>query len=344
MSWAKPACSNNDLYRAGKEIANAGTWSESGIKTVDAWRLAHALPLAIIQSALHKDCGSLGFTEKALLTGRLKRMASIRSKILRGDIRDLSGMQDFAGCRVVLPTVSDVQTLRAHFKNRGCKIREYDYIANPRPTGYRGIHLAVTYQGRNRHEYDGLKIEIQLRTRLQHRWSTAVETFTFLERFGDLKSGRGNPDWQAFLALMSEAYAIAEQAPGDQLGIDLPDDLKERAADYQKQLKVDQMLTGIGTAVMVTSALGNPIRFDMAFLIDQQNNNVDVHAYPLGNFDTANSDYLRAESMGHNAVLVFAVDINALRQGYPSYFSDITMFRKDAMGVAFEKPWRLERP
>ena len=60
--------------------------------------------------------------------------------------------------------------------------------------------------------WQGLQIEIQLRSRLQHQWATAVETVgTFI---GDeLKSNRGDQGWLRFFALMSSAIALSERTP-----------------------------------------------------------------------------------------------------------------------------------
>ena len=53
-----------------------------------------------------------------------------------------------------------------------------DYINHPREdTGYRGIHLIYRYRSdRKKRAWNGRKIEVQLRTKLQHAWATAVET------------------------------------------------------------------------------------------------------------------------------------------------------------------------
>jgi len=58
----------------------------------------------------------------------------------------------------------------------------------------------------------GLLLELQLRTRLQHTWATAVETMgTF--RGEALKSRQGSKEWLEFFALISSAFAHVEKTP-----------------------------------------------------------------------------------------------------------------------------------
>ena len=57
-----------------------------------------------------------------------------------------------------------------------------------------------------------MKIEIQLRSRLQHAWATAVETVGTL--LGEaLKASEGSQEWLTFLTLTSSAFALLEKTP-----------------------------------------------------------------------------------------------------------------------------------
>ena len=56
------------------------------------------------------------------------------------------------------------------------------------------MHLVYKYINPICPDYDGLFVELQIRTRLQHTWATAVETMgTYLEF--SLKSSEGPEDW-----------------------------------------------------------------------------------------------------------------------------------------------------
>lgn len=93
-------------------------------------------------------------------------------------------------------------------------VREYDYITHPKEDGYRCVHLVYKYRSSaKRHlRYNGLRIEVQLRSQLQQTWATAVETVgTFIRHA--LKSSQGPDVWRRFFALMSTSIAMKEKAP-----------------------------------------------------------------------------------------------------------------------------------
>jgi ppGpp synthetase/RelA/SpoT-type nucleotidyltranferase len=91
-------------------------------------------------------------------------------------------------------------------KNRP-PIRVYDYISTPRPSGYRGVHVIVTYEDeRNVDRF----IEVQLRTKTMHEWAIAVEQLSGRLK-NDLKGSQGPAEVLNLLAVISEAMAIEER-------------------------------------------------------------------------------------------------------------------------------------
>lgn len=78
----------------------------------------------------------------------------------------------------------------------GAQVRIKDYISEPKDDGYRAVHVIV--------KYDDRRIEVQLRTRIQHEWAFTVEGVT--SRFGlDVKAGGGPPEVREWFAAVSEA-------------------------------------------------------------------------------------------------------------------------------------------
>lgn len=107
----------------------------------------------------------------ALVAQRLKRSPSIISKLKRFPKMKLSRMQDIGGLRAVVSNLEVARQLTESYKSSRFThdlVGEKDYIEYPKDTGYRGIHLVYKYQNRRVALYDGLHIELQIRTRLQH--------------------------------------------------------------------------------------------------------------------------------------------------------------------------------
>lgn len=112
------------------------------------------------------------FTEEILRqlgyqpTGRpQKTPASIRAKLSRQRYLQLSRIQDIAGCRIVVANVhaqdEAVETLQKALPHD--RLRIVDRRAAP-SNGYRAVHAIVTGS-------DGKRVEVQIRTVIQHRWA-----------------------------------------------------------------------------------------------------------------------------------------------------------------------------
>ena len=127
----------------------------------------------------------------------------------------LSQMQDLGGCRAVMDNVGAVRRLVGYYqKESGIKhelAKLDDYIAAPQESGYRGVHLVYRYYSDKKPKamYNGLKIEMQLRSQYQHAWATAVETVgAFIGQA--LKSSMGDKEWRRFFSLMGSSRDAGE--------------------------------------------------------------------------------------------------------------------------------------
>jgi ppGpp synthetase/RelA/SpoT-type nucleotidyltranferase len=111
-------------------------------------------------------------------------------------------MEDIGGCRIVLPTEQDVRRVADRILNRwGPDARLTDYITDPKPDGYRGLHIVE--------RRDGRLIEVQLRTQGQHEWAEAVEELEPATGYR-LKDGAGPVDLRQYLHTAAERIARAE--------------------------------------------------------------------------------------------------------------------------------------
>lgn len=136
----------------------------------------------------------------------------------------LGRMDDIGGCRAVLSNLDELQRVRDRYANAAVMVRIKDYISKPKDDGYRAVHVIV--------KYDDRRIEVQLRTRIQHEWAFTVEGVT--SRFGlDVKAGGGPPAVRDWFAAVSEAMALEEH--GRPVGPELlhrVDTLREAARPY----------------------------------------------------------------------------------------------------------------
>ncbi len=110
---------------------------------------------------------------------RLKSVNSMREKLKRKKL-DLTvssveeNLNDVAGVRVVCSFPDDVYMLaNALLKQDDITLVEAkDYIKNPKPNGYRSLHLIVEVPIFLAHEKKPMKVEIQLRTIAMDSWAS----------------------------------------------------------------------------------------------------------------------------------------------------------------------------
>ena len=123
-------------------------------------------------------------------------------KLERQPTLALATMQDVGGCRAVLGSIAEIRNVQKRFDHKRPPKRVNDYIADPKDSGYRGVHLIV--------EYDDHDIEIQLRTQVMHEWAITVERLSG-QLSVDLKSGVGPRPVLDLLEVASEAMALEER-------------------------------------------------------------------------------------------------------------------------------------
>jgi len=100
---------------------------------------------------------------EARIDGRVKRLFSIQQKLIRQKI-DLDELYDFIALRVVVKSVSDCYSVLGllHHSFKPAPGRIKDFIAIPRPNGYRSLHTTLVGD-------HGTPFEVQIRTEEMHR-------------------------------------------------------------------------------------------------------------------------------------------------------------------------------
>lgn len=304
------------------------------LQIVNNWRPSHGYPLFGMRLTLSNRAKQVD--AHAVIVQRIKRLPAIINKLNNEPSMKLSQMQDIGGCRAIVHSVPDVLALRALYRTRPTQhefAEEYDYIAQPKASGYRSVHLVYRYSSDKEElsRYNRLKIEIQLRSRLQHAWATAVETVdTFTQQ--SLKASRGTAEWTRFFVLMGSALALREKT---RLVLGTPTterEISDELRHYAQTLDVESALRGFGAALDVPRLPA--VRGAGYYLLQLVPRENQLYVTPFGSRERerATNAYLEAElslsakGPGAQIVLVSAESVSALKRAYPNYFLDTRPF------------------
>ena len=336
MNWAVREHSIQIIDRAGAVLAGGSAADmdiHQAVEVYNNWRACHAYPTLIFKAQLSKQTKKVD--RRGIVAQRLERLSAVRTELQIIPSLRLSQMQDVAGCRAVVSSVRNVRRLEKLYENSRIKHRRVhydDYIQQPKASGYRGIHIIYRYFSGNSETYNGQKIELQFRTRVQHAWATAVETVgTFKQQ--PLKSGLGDEQWLRFFALMATALSIREgtpPVPGTPTGRrELVDELRH----FVDELDVIEHLNSYRA---ILHAIPDPVFDTFAYFLLELNpkeGRLTITPYVGSDAERASSAYTRAEGQQlpffpdeRDSVLVSVNSMKALRTAYPNYFADTRRF------------------
>jgi putative GTP pyrophosphokinase len=328
--------SNNEIKVAGKILTNPSEFTEVELENAQNiltyWRTIHAYPINTFQATLRDKIKRLGFQD-TLVAQRLKRSVSIVSKLERFSNMKLSTMQDISGLRAILNDISEVRLMEESYRKSKFKhkLKDYkDYIDEPAPTGYRGIHLIYQYVNEQALESNGLRVEIQIRTKLQHAWATAVETMgTFLNQ--SLKSSQGSDSWLEYFSLVSSGFSFLEESAVHEKHQHLSKkEVFEKIIAESDRLNVSERLSAFTVAANHIIQKDSNSKYNLITL-NLEKKVVNVKSYPARKLEQANIDYTNIEKEINKgaplqSVLVSTGSIDSLKKAYPSYFLDSQEF------------------
>lgn len=120
---------------------------------------------------------------------RMKTAESIAEKMMRKNV-PLSveslreNVRDIAGLRVVCNYTSDIYTLSEMLLKQDdiCLLRKTDYIQQPKPSGYRSLHLVVSVPVFLSGHSECVPVEIQLRTIAMDMWASLEHSLRYKAR------------------------------------------------------------------------------------------------------------------------------------------------------------------
>ncbi len=333
-----------EVRQAGELIARTLEWThdtEDDIRdafhVANRWREAHAYPMRSVRGSLRWYMHALDL--EGVTVARLKRMQAIRRKLVRSPVK-LHQLQDLGGCRAILPSLQDMNTLIGIMRDCRHELRsQSDYINNPKADGYRCHHLMFNYRGRGeRRIFDDRRIEVQIRTRLQHAWATAVESVG-LFRGEYLKGSLGSQPWLRLFKLMSAEFAMFEGCP-EPPGMPPHYARLAEIKELDRELDASKNLDKLSHAVRFTDVSIQPRQRPTYYLItyDNATNEISVSSYFVER--SAIFSYGAAEFFDNktgrntkNVVLVEADKVEQLKEAYPNYFGDVQLFRAQLRNI-----------
>lgn len=331
--------SNHDVRRAGERLARAVLWNEAEreeiIRTFAIaanWRDSHVYPMRSVRMSLIQRMRRLGVIGNT--ASRPKRMASIRRKLKVQPTMKLDQINDLAGCRVIVENIAGVWALvRECTENfpHPLRGRPYDYVTVGKPDGYRSYHLVFNFQsGDHDSAFSGRRVELQIRTRLQHSWATAVEAVG-MYRNENMKAGEGDPNWLRLFKLMSDEFALAERC-GD--GVDgVRSHRLAEIRELNRQLGAADLLDDLRS---VTRYFTEYVHSEDAkyYLIAYDLESQQVIVTPYGDALSSSMALDKAEreiewDEGPRKVVMVEIDkISSLVDAYPNYFGDVLLFSR----------------
>jgi putative GTP pyrophosphokinase len=189
-------------------------------RTITDYRATFQRPLDKVTIQLRRFVGYE--VEDVIVAQRLKRMPTILDKLERQPTMDITRMQDIGGCRAVLPERGHIEAVLERIGRHWPIVKVYDYMVDPKPSGYRAVHVAVSRDDR--------LIEIQLRTPDQQKWAEGVERAGARLRL-PVKDGVGPAEVLEWFRLLGQLIALVEA------GEDVDDALVDRIDELGPQVR-----------------------------------------------------------------------------------------------------------
>jgi len=322
----------SQITKAGKTLLSSKSIEDRNIalELINEWRTDHLYPLNVMRNALARILDKNKIPVH-LISQRLKRLTSIEYKLDLNENMGLGGMQDIGGYRAVVKDVRNLfklkDLLETNKTNHELK-RITDYIEKPKPSGYRSIHYVYIFNSTNE-QYNGLQLELQIRTKLQHNWATAVETAGILTKTS-LKSSQGPDEWLEFFKVVSSLFAIKEKLPVLEEHQELT--MEQLMVEcYKKTERMNIIVILSGLRISAQQIEINNFNGDYYLIhINVLKKNVSITTFLKKDYEIATEEYLKLEKkIKENesaVVLVSASSIKSLREAYPSYFLDTSEF------------------
>lgn len=251
----------------------------------EEYRKDHLNPLTSLTLEMQKWLQVYG--GEYYIAQRLKRRPQILRKMRRLSVR-LTQLQDIGGCRIIVNKNEDVDRLISFISERLSAsesfkvIRRTDYRDLGRDdSGYRAYHIVLEVLGR--------RVELQLRSRIQHYWSESIERTSVI--YGKrLKEGEGDPEVINYFKMFSDGLHSIESG----FGIS-----KEFEIELQKRR---QLAEAIISSAISPEALGGHVNSDIVkTMADREGQNQGSLNNWILVFDWSDGNFVLWDVVGRSA-------------------------------------------
>ena len=306
------------INRAGQAFRDHRDLTEQELHSFNSWRGAHKYILNTFQANLRSR--TRGTT--IIVAQRLKRRHTIVDKLSRQPRMQLARMDDVAGCRMIFDSIPALSEFRAKFHKARFRHKrkndkdKYNYITNPRFTGYRGIHDIYEYMVRTEEgkPYNGLLLELQYRTQVQHAWATSVEVVGRVTA-NQPKVEKGDQRYIEFFRLASEIIARVHEKTYSCYKNLAQVELIARFEALDADIHLVRMLHSLHT--IYQSAKGGNL------ILQFSQHGGDLLIHEVADQEATEAYFqLEKDNPGDDIVLVSADTFDQVRSAYRNYFSD----------------------
>ena len=325
------AISKTRVDRAGAALARGQYRSDEEYIELedlfDEYRKGHLQPLSETTLEIQGWLGDYG--QPYYIAQRLKRKPQIVRKLNRLSVR-LSQLQDIGGSRIIVPKNEDVDSLvkflrdRVAAKNHFSIDRVTDYRDRGRDrTGYRSLHFILSR--------DGVSLELQIRSRVQHYWAESIERTSVIYGY-HLKEEEGDAEVLKYFRCLSDAFydleAGREPPAALKIEIDVLREKCERIIEQSPKANVFDSFVNEGIIKPMTEkeAKGGGKGLNNWIIVFDWNTGSFVSWDIVGRSPTeAIEAYVKNEktfpsSEGYEVVLIGSSEVATVRQTHSHYF------------------------
>ncbi|RTI70872.1 hypothetical protein C3H94_05375 [Campylobacter jejuni] len=316
--------SSNKLKNIGKKIKKNEELTNEEQDLFSYWLNLHFDIMKKMHRHVVDKLKKLGI-KNYIIAKRTKRLESISFKLKRYPNFALDRIQDIAGMRIICDNLKDVNSIKDELKKhyqKNISVFKYsnmdDYINEPKNDGYRSYHL-IFIDIKTK-----CKVEIQIRTKLQHSWATAVEIID-MDPYCKIKQGTGKSVYKDFFKLSSALFSRIEGTK-----------IVEPYQNYNIEkiyyfLKILDMRSNIleklkNSNINENITQDHKDKFYFVVYLDR-NKRTNVASYSKDDLNKARKDYNNLEkNKDINVVLISLDSQKKIRKAYPNYYLDGNLF------------------